>query len=312
MSSPDVDLGLGLGHDPDPDLDPALGRVDVPTSALARGGRRGFVTALVGGILITLSLASATPSSAQDKAFDHDYRAFDALLARHVAWNAAGGASSVDYAGFAKDRAALKAVLEHFSAVSMQAYGAFSRDQQLAFLINAYNAFTIELILTKYPDLKSIKDLGSLFQSPWKKRFFKLLGEERTLDWIEHEKIRAPGAFDEPRIHFVVNCASIGCPALRPGAMTATGLSKQLEDSTRRFLSDRSRNRFADGTLQVSKIFDWYGGDFEKGHQGIASLAGFFGKYADLLSDDPAARAQIRAGKATIGFLDYDWTLNRR
>lgn len=288
-------------------------RSDIRPQACIVNGRRRAAIAIGGIALGALVLVDSAPMAlARDLDFDHSYRAFDALLGKHVAWNKAGTASSVDYAGFAKDHDALKAVLGRFSAVTMDEYRAFSRDQRLAFLINAYNAFTVELILTKYPDLKSIKDLSSLFQSPWKKRFFSLLGEERSLDWIEHEMIRKPGAFDEPRIHFVVNCASIGCPALRPDAMTATGLSKQLADSTRRFLSDRSRNRFAEGKLQVSKIFDWYGGDFALGHQGIASLPAFFGMHAEQLADDPAARTQIAAGKLPIEFLDYDWSLNKR
>ncbi|MEZ5660248.1 MAG: DUF547 domain-containing protein [Burkholderiaceae bacterium] len=245
--------------------------------------------------------------------FDHDYRGFGELLAKHARWIGAGGASQVDYAGFKADSNALQAELASLSAVTPEQFAGFSRDQQLAFLINAYNGFTIALILTTYPDLESIKDLGSFFRSPWKKSFFRLLGDERTLDWIEHERIRADGVYNEPRIHFVVNCASVGCPALRPEPMRATTLTQQLDDSARRFLSDRSRNRYdprAD-RLQVSKIFDWYGGDFAKGHQGIESLAAFLGRYAEQLADDESARSRIRAARVEIEFLDYDWSLNR-
>ena len=247
-------------------------------------------------------------------ALDHSHAAFDALLRQHVSWNAAGTASTVAYGAVAADRAGLRRVLDAYSAVTRAEYDAMNRDQRLAFLINAYNAYTIELILTKYPDLKSIRDLGSLVQSPWKRRFFRLLGEERHLDDVEHGLIRAPGAFDEPRIHFVVNCASIGCPALRPEAITAERLEAQLEDSTRRFLRDGTRNRFepASGRLQVSKIFDWYRGDFEKGHRGSGSREQFFGRYADLLATDPKDRERVRDGRAPIGFLDYDWALNDR
>jgi Protein of unknown function, DUF547 len=278
-------------------------------AALARGA------AMAAGVAV-LSLTTVWPPrvAAAQTAFDHGHAAFDRLLAAHVAWRADGHASAVDYAGFARERAGLQAVLASYSAVSGVEYDRFSRDQRLAFLINAYNAFTIELILTRYPDLKSIKDLGSLFQSPWKKKFFRLLGEERTLDWIEHDMIRKPGAFDEPRIHFVVNCASIGCPALRPEAVTAARLDAQLQDSTRRFVGDPTRNRFdaGSGKLQVSKIFDWYGGDFAKGHRGIASLSQFFASHADLLATDPAARERIRQSAPPIEFLDYDWALNKR
>lgn len=259
-----------------------------------------------------LAVALATPSLAV--AFDHEYAAFDALLRKYVAWNEAGVASSVDYRGLAAERAGLKKVLEELSSVTKPQYENWSKPQRLAFLVNAYNAFTVELILTKYPDLKSIKDLGSLFQSPWKRSFFRLLGEERHLDNVEHDMIRAPGAFDDPRIHFVVNCASIGCPALRPEAIVAPRLDAQFDDSTRRFLRDRSRNRYdpRSARLEVSKIFDWYREDFEKGHRGIVSREAFFAMHADLLADAPGDRQRVREQKAPIVFLDYDWALNGR
>jgi len=258
--------------------------------------------------------ALALVAGAASAAFDHGHSALDALLRKHVAWNAPGTTTTVDYRGFATDRAALRKVLDTYSSVTRAEYDGWSRDQRLAYLINVYNAYTVELILTRYPDLKSIRDLGSLIQSPWKRRFFKLLGEDRHLDDVEHGMIRAPGVFDEPRIHFVVNCASIGCPALRPDAVTAGGLEAQLEDSTRRFVRDPTRNRYngAAGRLEVSKIFDWYRGDFEKGYRGVGSREQFFGRYADLLSADPAAQAAIRGGKVPIGHLDYDWALNDR
>jgi Protein of unknown function, DUF547 len=255
--------------------------------------------------------AVGLPAAAQ---LDHNHAAFDAMLKKHVSWNAAGVASSVSYKGFSAERGELKKVLDQYSSVSQAQYDAFKRDEQLAFLINAYNAYTIELILTKYPDLKSIKDVGSVFQAPWKKNFFSLLGKERNLDNVEHDMIRAPGVFNEPRIHFAVVCASIGCPALRPEATTATKLEAQLEDSTRRFLRDKSRNRFnaANGKLEVSKIFDWYKGDFEQGFKGISSRQVFFAKYAEVLADKPEGQAIVKDSKAEISFLDYDWRLNDR
>jgi hypothetical protein len=245
-------------------------------------------------------------------AFDHRHAEWSALLKQHVALIGNGNASQVNYAGFKTDRAALKKYLDALSAVGEADYRRWSKPQQLAFLINAYNAFTVELILTRYPDLKSIKDLGSVLQSPWKKPFFTLLGKERSLDDVEHGMIRAPGAFDEPRIHAAVNCASIGCPMLRDEAFAADRLDAQLEDGMRRFLADRTRNRFdaAGNTLSVSKIFDWYQGDFEKGHQGFTSLDATFARYADALGDTPQARDAIRKGGSKIRYLDYDWTLN--
>jgi hypothetical protein len=263
---------------------------------------------------LTAVCALALTAGAAHAAFDHGHAAFDTLLRRHVAWNEPGTTTTVDYRAFAAGRAELRKVLDSYSGVTRAEYDTWTRDQRLAFLINVYNAYTVELILTRHPDLKSIRDLGSLIQSPWKKRFFRVLGQDRHLDDVEHGMIRAPGVFDEPRIHFVVNCASIGCPALRPEAMTAARLEAQLEDSTRRFLRDTTRNRYvsAAGRLEVSKIFDWYRGDFEKGFGGIASREQFFGRYAELLAADPKEQAAIRSGKVPIVYLEYDWALNDR
>ncbi|HZP92710.1 MAG TPA: DUF547 domain-containing protein [Burkholderiales bacterium] len=241
------------------------------------------------------------------RAFDHGHAQWDALTRKHVAWIADGHASRVDYLGFTAERASLEAYLASLSAVSQSEYDDWTRAQKLAFLINAYNAFTVELILTRYPDLKSIRDLGSVLRSPWKRRFFTLLGQERSLDDIEHGMIRAPGAFDEPRIHMAVNCASIGCPALRPEAFVAQRLDAQLEDSVVRFLSDRSRNRVRDGSLQVSKIFDWYGADFRSQ---AGSVEKWLSRYAQQLADDAAERLAVREARLPVRFLEYDWTLN--
>jgi hypothetical protein len=269
--------------------------------------RRAFVAAAC--LMPLAPAARAVPA-----ALDHRHAALDALLRRHVAWNPAGTATTVSYRGLAADRAGLRGVLDAYQAVGRAEYDAMTRDQRFAFLANVYNAFTIELVLTRYPDLKSIKDLGSLIRSPWKIRFFRLLGEERHLDDVEHGMLRAPGAFDEPRVHFVVNCASIGCPALRPEALVADRLEAQLEDSTRRFLADASRNRYDPRSrkLEVSKIFDWFREDWERGARGIRSREQFLGRYADLLAADPADRARVRDGLAPLAFLDYDWGLNDR
>jgi hypothetical protein len=174
--------------------------------------------------------------------------------------------------------------------------------------VNAYNAFTVELILTRWPDLKSIKDLGSLLQSPWKKKFFVLLGEERHLDWIEHEQLRP--RYHDWRIHAAVNCASIGCPALRHEAFTGAKLDTQLEDGMRRFMADRTRNRLSGNRLEVSQIFRWFREDFEKGHLGVSKLSDLMARYADLLADAPDDQQRIRSGSVSISHLDYDWSLN--
>jgi hypothetical protein len=255
-------------------------------------------------------LACTAPVRAQG--FDHSHAAWNALLAKHVKPFNNGNASAVDYTALKAEQAALKPYLGMLTAVTEAEYGKWTKPQKLAFLINAYNAFTVELILTKYPDLQSIKDLGSVFSSPWKKKFFTLLGQERHLDDIEHGMIRAPGAFDDPRIHVGVVCASIGCPMLRPEAFTPEKLDAQLDDGMKRFLADSTRNHYdaGSGKLQVSKIFDWYGKDFEKGHKGYDSLKTTFARHAAQLATTPEAQAKVRNGDYRLEFLDYDWKLN--
>lgn len=243
-------------------------------------------------------------------AFDHGHTAWNALLHRHVVLSQNGSATQVKYADFKRDRAALKSYLDSLSGVSRQEFDAWSKPEQLAFLINAYNAFTVELILTRYPDLESIKDFGNFINNPWKKKFFKLFGKPTTLDEIEHGMIRAEGVYDDPRIHMAVNCASVGCPALRHEAFVPDKLDTQMEDAVKRFLSDATRNRYSRGMLEVSKIFDWYGKDFNKGFRGARSVNAFLAAYASQLSKRPEDQQTIRDGKANLRFLDYDWSLN--
>jgi hypothetical protein len=250
-------------------------------------------------------LVLCAPAWAQ---FDQGYAGWDALLKKHVRWLPDQKQSRVDYDGFKAERAALKKVLDAMSAVPQAEFERWSREQQMAFLVNAYNAFTVELILTRWPDLKSIKDLGSLLQGPWKKKFFVLLGEERTLDWIEHEQLRP--RYKDPRVHAAVNCASIGCPALRPEAFVAPKLEAQFDDGMQRFMADRTRNRVAGGKLEVSMIFKWFREDFEQGWLGFGKLEDVFARYATQLSDQPEEQRKLRARTLPVGFLDYDWSLN--
>jgi len=266
------------------------------------------------GWLLALGAAAA---SAQG--FDQSHQAWTALLTKHVVLISEGRASQLDYAGMAKDRAALKAYLQTLSAVPEAEFRGWSKPQRIAFLINAYNAFTVEKILTRYPDIGSIWDFGKIFGNPFKDEFFTLFGRAYTLDAIEHGTLRKPGAYGEPRVHFAVNCASIGCPMLREEAYVAERLDAQLEAQAKRFLSDRSRNRYnaAEGRLEVSKIFDWFKEDWQSGDRGfdgktppITSREAYFARYAALLADAPADCARIQQGKAPIAFLEYDWTLN--
>jgi Protein of unknown function, DUF547 len=255
---------------------------------------------------------TATTLPARAQAFDQAHGVWTELLREHVQLLRGGRATQVHYAGFAADRPELKAYLDSLSAVAPAAFASWPRAERQAFLINAYNAFTVELILTRYPDLKSIKDLGSLLGSPWKPKWIMLLGTKVSLDDIEHAMLRKRGDYDDPRVHFAVNCASIGCPALREEAFVASRLDAQMDEQTLRFMSDRTRNRFnaQRGRLELSKIFDWYGEDFRLGHRGIASLPAFAARYVDQLADTPAERERIRSGTVDIAFADYDWVLN--
>jgi Protein of unknown function, DUF547 len=144
-----------------------------------------------------------------------------------------------------------------------------------------------------------------------------LLGEDFFLDKIEHETLRKPGAYNEPRVHYAVNCASIGCPPLREEAFVADRLDKQLEEQAVRFLSDRSRNRFANGKLEVSMIFNWFKEDWSSGYTGfegktpaIKSREDYFARYAKLLADQPLDQQMIAESKAPISHLEYDWAIN--
>ncbi|HJS36977.1 MAG TPA: DUF547 domain-containing protein [Burkholderiales bacterium] len=227
------------------------------------------------------------------QAFEH--AAWDALLKKHVVLLPGEHASQLRYDGFATDRQVLKGYLDSLSAVGRVEFDGWTKNERKAFLINAYNAFTVEKILTRWPDIRSIWDFGKIFGNPFKDDFFKLLGRPMSLDGIEHGMLRKPGAYDDPRVHYAVNCASIGCPMLREEAYAAPRLDAQLEEQAVRFLSDRSRNRFREGRLEVSKIFDWYQEDFEPRGK-------YFARYARALG--------YPGGDVPVDFLDYDWTLN--
>lgn len=259
-----------------------------------------------GKLIVLLVLSWSHPGFAAG--LDHNYATWNNLLQQHVKWLPGNKQTVVDYQGFKKDRAALKQVLDEWSSVSQAEFNAMDKNQQMVFLINAYNGFTVELVLTKYPNLKSIKDIGGVFSSPWKQEFFTLLGKKRNLDWIEHEQLRPN--YKEPRIHAAVNCASIGCPALRNEAFIASKLNAQLDDGMRRFLSDSSRNRVKNGELQVSPIFKWFAEDFEKGHQGFNEVKDVFAKWAKDMGDTPEMIDKIASRSLPLAYTDYNWALN--
>jgi Protein of unknown function, DUF547 len=269
--------------------------------------------------LLAIFALAAAPWGAVLAQFDHSHAGWNALVKKHVVVIDGGKASQVRYAGIAQDRAQLKAYLDSLSKVSEAEFKGWTKPQQIAFLINAYNAFTIEKILTRYPGIKSIWDFGKVFGNPFKDKFFTLFGREFSLDDIEHGTLRVKGAYDEPRVHYAVNCASIGCPMLREEAYVAERLDAQLEEQARRFLADRSRNRYdaQQGALEVSRIFDWFKEDWQRGYRGftgqgppIQSREQYFARYAKLLADGAGDQKLIEDGKPPIAFLEYDWSLN--
>ena len=243
---------------------------------------------------------------------EFDHSAWDNLLKANVIELRGGQATQVDYGAMLKSRSELGAYLANIASVSKADFELWSHNEQLAFLINAYNAWTVEFVLTGYPNLNSIKDLGSFFSSPWSKSFIPLFGEKVSLDDIEHGMIRGWNRYNEPRIHFAVNCAAIGCPALVATAFTAANLEAQLELNTRFFLADSSRNYYQDGRFYLSKIFDWYAEDFEKGWGGYNSLAEFITNYQAPLNLPADGLQSLTSGRMKVRYTTYDWGLNRK
>ena len=223
----------------------------------------------------------------QTKMVLHDE--WNTLLNRHVKPINSGHSSAIDYAAIQQDRAILTRYLNQLSQITQAEFDAWDKASQLAFLINAYNAWTVELILTKYPDIDSIKELGGLFSSPWDKSFIPLLGKTRSLNDIEHTLIREE-------------------------AYTGAKLELQLTEQTERFLADNSRNYAKGDSLYLSSIFKWYGDDFTKGFRNTHSIEAFLLLYSNsdkgVLTLTPAQRQAAEKQQLDIEFLDYDWSLN--
>lgn len=257
-------------------------------------------------IISALLIAFSVPVLAE---FDHSQ--WDQLLNDNVVELREGRATQVNYDGMLANRSQLNSYLAAVAEVEKPEFEIWSHAEQLAYLINAYNAWTVEFILTEYPKLDSIKDLGSFFNSPWSQEIVSLFGEQVSLDDIEHEMIRGWGRYNEPRIHFAVNCAAIGCPALGVEAFTAENLEQLLDENTRRFMSDSERNYFANGRFYLSKIFDWYEEDFEKGWNGYNTLAEFVADYEQELNLDVEALNAIASNRFRVRYTSYDWGLNK-
>ena len=235
--------------------------------------------------------------------FDHQHGIFNEFLQKNVVIK--NRKSLVDYDRIQNNPKALQQYLKSIESVGFDEYKSWNNPEKIAFLVNAYNALTIQLILSKYPNLKSIKDLGGFFSSPWKKKFFTLFGKRTSLDFIEHGILRKE--FNEPRIHFALVCASIGCPPLRNEAFTSEKLETQLNDAVQNFLQDPDNNRYdqKEKILYLSSVFNWFPEDFEKVAGSIEAFV------APWITSDQAEQKEILSGKVTIKYVDWDWSLNK-
>ncbi|MBK1829469.1 DUF547 domain-containing protein [Verrucomicrobiaceae bacterium R5-34] len=247
--------------------------------------------------LIASLTLSAGLASVKAQGFDHSHSAFTTILKSHVKNN------KVDYAGLKKSPGALDSYLNTLAAVPESKFDTWDKDERMAFLINLYNATTLKLVVDHYP-VKSIKNIGGVLKSPWKLKVVHVFGKKHSLDDIEHEQLRKK--YKDARIHFAVNCASIGCPSLRAEAFQASQLSRQLDEQGRAFLADRTKNRIdaSSKTLYLSQIFDWFKGDFKNQ---AGSVENFIATYASA-----ADARQIKRGGFSVKYMDYDWNLNQQ
>lgn len=202
----------------------------------------------------------------------------------------------VDYQGFKNEEVTLDKYLKILENTNVKG---LSREEQFAFYVDSYNAWTIKLILGAYPGIKSIKDLGNIFKTPWQKKIVRINGEVITLDDVEHKILRAQ--FKDPRVHFAVNCASKSCPPLISEPYRGSDLSQQLDDSTRAFINDPKSNYLKGNKLYVSKVFKWFPEDFDD------DIVGFFLLHAE---GDFKKELEARKDKIKIKYLHYDWSLN--
>jgi len=243
---------------------------------------------VVVGILL-MSCQNSLPGMTGTKAPSHEL--WDELLKENV--NSDG---TVDYKGFISEKKKLDQYLKLISENAPDR-ATWSKEEQLAYWINAYNAFTVKLIVDHYP-VKSIRDLGPSLKIPlikdvWHYKFFSIGGKESSLDEIEHSILRKE--FEEPRIHFAINCASVSCPPLLNEAFRPSKIDGQLTKVAGEFING-NRNKITPNSIQISSIFSWFKEDFTKN----GSLIDFLNKFI---------KVKINSG-AKISYLDYNWNLN--
>ncbi len=241
--------------------------------------------------ILILSLVVGTLGSASAgwaSTVDHDIWAD--LLGKYIK------PDGVDYTGFKKEEERLDQYLKVLENTDPEK---LPRNEQYAYYINVYNAWTIKLILSGYPGVKSIKDFGSILQSPWQKKWVRVNGDVITLDNVEHDILRP--RYMDPRVHFAINCSAASCPPLRPEPYLADTLDRQLDDSTRSFINNASSYRLEGNTLYVSRIFKWFSEDFNE------DPLGFYLQYAE---GDLKEKLTSQKDKIQVKYLHYDWALN--
>lgn len=256
--------------------------------------RKIFLVVLLLGAALVAFVAPTPGPLRSGPAAAVDHAAYDRLLKKYV--NEQG---LINYTAWKTDQQELNQYLDRLSKNPPVA--SWSKPEQMAYWINAYNAYTIRLILNHYP-VKSIKDIGSKIKipfvtTPWAAAFFSIGGRKMSLDDIEHGTLRKK--FDDPRIHFALVCASLSCPRLRNEAFTADKLDRQLDEQGRDFLRDPAKNKVGQASAQLSKYFDWYKGDWNKNGQSVAK---WVNQYA----------ASKMNADAKVSYLDYNWNLNQQ
>lgn len=232
--------------------------------------------------VLALCLATCTTLHAAPTPSSVSHSAFDALLREHVS-----STGAVDYPALKKDLPKLKAYLDHLQAHPPAP--SWSRDEQLAYWINAYNAHTLYLVASKY-FIYSITDIYG--GDVWNRVKLKVGGGAYTLNQIEKNILVK--RLKEPRVHFAINCAAKSCPPLLNRAWKASTMQADLEARTRSFLNDRTHNRITASRLELSKIFEWYAADF-------GDVRAFVNRYTAV---------KVRPN-ASITYREYDWQLNK-
>ena len=211
---------------------------------------------------------------------------FNELLKKNVTKN-----GIVDYSSLKKEIPKLDSYISYLEKNSPN--NSWSENKQKAFWMNAYNAYTIKIILENYP-IKSIMDIKQEGKTAWKIPFAKVGGETYTLDYIEHEILRKK--FFDPKIHVGVNCAAVSCPKISNIAFTEENVVTELTRLMNDFINDSSRNKISKEKVEISSIFNWFKDDFNK----KGTVIDFLNTYS---------KTKI-SPNAKISYLKYDWTLN--